>query len=165
MLTSLCAELKYVGRIDPSVRSDSQLLELPFVPQSEIIFRMSMTGHDETACFWTGVSCDADARVIFIHWDIPTSNMAGSVNFPMLPPEIITVHFSQQQLTGVMDSSHLPRKMHFFYIRRCFFAGTEELDNFPPTLQHLYVCGNAITHIGAVRNVPETLRFIHVQES
>ena len=165
MLTSLCADLIHAGRIDHSMLSDSQLLELLFVPENEAIFRESMIGDDETACSWPGVHCDADARIISIHWDFPTSNVAGSVNFPMLPPEITTVHFSQQQLTGFMDSSHLPRKMHFFYVRRCLFAGTVALDNLPPTLQYLYVCGNAITHIGTIRNVPETLRFIQIREA
>ena len=163
MLSLLCADIAGIGRVDKTMFSDQQLMESFFTPDNFEDARKALGGSEDDACTWTEVLCE-DERVTNIDWHEVHIALSGSINFSMLPIELIELSLYEQSLYGVMDTSDLPRPMQMFCVQFCAFSGTISLENLPPALMRFIITDNQISALTNFEYVPQNLRMLRIRE-
>ena len=146
------------GRINPSMLTDQQLMELLYTPLDPKRSRSELGGSEDNACTWRGISC-RHARVTSIFWSGMADDLQldGVIDFAMLPPSLLTLCFSWKSLRGDIDTSALPPQLEVFQLESCAFTGTLDLGNLPRTLMVFRVTYEKVTAIVNMENLPSSL--------
>ena len=152
------------GRIDPSMLTDHQRMELFFTPDNPEVARSRLGGDPDDACTWIQVACDDEGSVGEIDWPARFIALFGSINFQMLPHRLELLNLSYQELVGEIDLLALPDTMKELYLRSCYFTGTLDLRNLPRGFTDLHVVKNRISALINVVNLPRGLDCIRIAE-
>ena len=163
MLSLLSADIPGIGRVDKAMFSDQQLMESFFTPDSFEDARKALGGSEDDACTWNEVLCE-DERVTNIDWHEVHIALSGSINFSMLPIELIELSLYKQSLYGEMDTSDLPRAMQMFCVQICAFTGTISLVSLPPALMRFIVTDNQISALTNFEYIPQNLGMLRICE-
>ena len=160
---SLCVDHAGLGRMQPSMLSEQQRMELLFTPNDASNGRKSLGENEDDACTWNGVDCNDSMQVTRINWGA-SMKLNGEIDFAMLPPRLTYLSIFLHHLTGSFDVSFLPQNLQFVSLQACNFTGTLDLGNLPRGLEEFYSSDNRITAVVNVENLPETLRVLVVRE-
>ena len=154
-----------IGRVNPSMLADQDLVELLFTPKDWKAALNAFMGDELDVCTWNGVKCDEDSFVTSIEWHAGDAmSLKGSINFAMFPQKLEHFNLFQQRLVGEVDTSNLPPNLTFFCIQNCFFTGTVDMGNLPRGLETFWVFENRISKLINVQNLPETLLHCEIDE-
>ena len=164
MLFTLTIDSSAIGRVNPSLLSDHQLMELFFTPGNREESRQNLGGDEDDACTWAGVRCDKAGCVDLINFDKLDMSLAGAIEFRMLPPAVTCARFNALPLSGTVDTTALPIPLEFLQARKCRFSGTLSLGNLPRGLIQLVFGQNRITAVESIENLPESLQFLEIDE-
>ena len=165
MLTFSLADMQRIGRVDATMLSQQQMMELFFTPDDYDVARVQLKGAEDDACSWHEVQCDEAKNITKIEWLSTSIRLQGSLNFSMLPPKLKSLSMYLQDLIGEVNVCALPQKMEYFGIQACRFTGTLDLGSLPRTLHHVYIMDNKITGIVNLCNLPEGLQMFQVRDS
>ena len=165
MLTLLTADMSGLGRVNRAMLSETQVMELFFVPDDYDDSREKLKGDASDACTWKGLECNTNKQVMRIDWFDYDLDLAGEINFTMLPQYLCSLVLIDQKLRGEVDLCALPMTMLCIQIEFCHVTGTLDLGGLPNGLQGLYFTDNRISGIRNVRNLPVTLRRLQVNET
>ena len=166
MFLVLSADESHIGRMNPSMLSDQQMIELFFTPDDFDVAHAHLGGSTSDACSWVGVGCadDGDETIEEIDWHSVDLILQGSLCFEMLPRDIRIVSLYEQALSGSVDISDLPVKLEVICVQKCFLSGTLDVGNLPHSLTQLHFLGNRITSLINLRDLPEGLEHFRVVE-
>ena len=167
MMSCLClfADYSALDRVDPSMLSEQQRMELLFTPDNYEEARKLLKGDESDACTWEGVYCDDFRHIGTISWHIDRVHLEGHINFQMLSPMLTLFNLYKQRLSGDIDVSALPRTLKVFCAQDCYFTGTLDLCSLPWGLTQFIFSGNDLHSLSAIKNLPDTLRTLRVTES
>ena len=165
MLTLLTADISGLSRFNRAMLSETQVMELFFVPDDYDDAREHLQGDASDACTWTGLECNTNKQVMHIDWFDYDLYLAGEINFTIFPQHLCTLVLIDQKLRGEVNLCALPTTMRCIQIESCPVTGTLDLASLPEGLQTLTFTDNRITGIRNVRNLPVTLRRLQVMES
>ena len=163
MIFLLTADSDALGRFNPSMLSNEQVMELLFVPSDFAKARAQLGGDEDDACTWKGVTCTADT-ITNITFGSHNFCLCGEVNFQMLPPKLESLVVFNQSLVGEIDTTQLPIGMGKFRVQFCKFTGTIDLGHLPRSLKVLYITYNRITAVAHFGNLPTGMEKLHISE-
>ena len=165
MLWMLTADLDHAARVDASMLTDHQRMELFLTPDDFELAHSSFGGDEDDSCTWTGVSCHKDSGAIHsIDWHSASIELTGSTNFQHIPSDLIAMNMYEQNLRGEVDTSALPRTMVSLCLQECKFTGTLNLEDLPPKMVSFQCVSNRITGISIICNLPPSLCFLDINE-
>ena len=127
MLTFALADTSTMGRVDASMLTQQQMMELFFTPSDYNTAREQLRGAEDDACSWTRVNCDDGKNITWIIWLVEGIVLAGSIDFSMPPLSLESLSIYRQKLIGEIDMCALPQKMEYFGVQECGFTGTLDL--------------------------------------
>ena len=160
----LCADLSIAGRVDLSMLTDQNLMELFFTPNDYDKARKQFGGDENDACSWKRTSCDGKGRLTEISWHSAFVKLRGSIDMTMLPPRLVTLNLYYQPLRGEVNTSALPETLRSICIDHSELVGTVDMGNLPRWLRGFTVHDNRITAVVNICNFPETLRHCRLEE-
>ena len=163
-LAFLCAEGCMMGRFDPSMLTDQQMLELFFIPEDENDARSELKGEADDGCTWEGVNCENEANITRIQWCSWNVTLTGSIDFRRIPRHTEFLNLYEQALTGTVDATGFPESLTVFALQECAFSGTIDLGHLPQGMQVFGVYNNRITAVQNVCNLPFSLEQLFVEE-
>ena len=165
LIHTACADTPSIGRFEPSMVTDHQMMELFFTPDSHADAREALGGDEDDACSWNGVRCDIPNTITFIEWLPADLILCGSLDFHRFPSHLTVLNLYEQRIYGEVDLRGIPRTMERIWLNRCLFTGTLDLGSLPTGLKELEFLGNKITAIRNFRNLPESIERIDVREA
>ena len=152
------------GRIDSSMLTEHQRMELFFTPEDPEDARSRLRGDPDDACTWLQVACDDEGNVGEIDWPWHLIELSGSINFQMLPRRLELLNLSYQELVGDIDLQALPDTMKDLFLRSCNFTGTLDFGNLPRGLTNLHVMKNKISALVSLTNLPNGIDYFRIAE-
>ena len=164
MLYLICLDSNHLGRINPSMLSDQQFMELFFTSDDADQSHARFGGDIDDACTWNGVTCNDNKQIteiIFLHEYI---ELYGGINFKMIPPHVTDLSITNEPLYGEADVSGLPNKMETLVIEACRFTGTLDLSSLPQNLRMFSFAFNNITEVKNLCNIPQSVMHLRVSE-
>ena len=167
MFLVLCADKSDAGRMNPSMLSDQQMIELFITADDFDAAHAQLGGGASDACSWLGVRCDdvdGGEKIAEIDWHSADLVLRGSLSFGMLPRGIRSVSLYRQELRGSVDISHLPVTMQCLCVQECLVSGTLDLGSLPRGLSQLQFLENRITSVINLRDLPNGLEHFRVSE-
>ena len=165
MLSLLCADIAGISRMQSSDLTDQQMIELLFSPDDPEDAQETLAGDVEDACTWIGVICTRAKSMETIDWHSNEVFLSGSIDFRMIPREILSLSFTSHALRGVMHTKALPEKLEFFFAVECEFSGTIDVGSLPRNLVEFCVKRNNITAIVHVHDLPQTLELLEISDA
>ena len=146
-----------LGRVDKSMLSDQDLLELLFdnltEESKETIRKYNEQFH--SVCSWDGVWCDAKRRVIKFH---PAVFFTGSMSFDYIPPNVTHFVVVSRSLSGTLDAHVLSQVLEKFNIRDNNFEGAIPLDDLPASLSFMDLSENAFEGSCDLTRLPQKMK-------
>ena len=164
-ILSHCADITSLGRMNPSMLSDQQMVELLYTPDDYNHSRRQLQGDADDVCTWRGIYCTEAKEIEAIDWYIRSATLKGSIDFHMLPPLIKYLEISDQRLRGEIDARSLPDGLEYIIIVSCLFTGTLDLGGLPRAMKEAYFKNNHVTAVVNLENFPALLDTLSVQES
>ena len=160
----LSADFSLTGRCDPSMLTQQQMVELFFTPDFPQKSREDLKGDPDDACTWEGVECTDAGDIHRIQWQSWDVDLMGSIDFKMVPLTVEFINFYDQGLHGEIDTTAFPDSFRALFLQQCLFTGTIDLSRLPPRMCSFKVMNNKITGVCNVQNIPETVRWLKIQE-
>ena len=164
LLRYFCLENSHAGRINPSMLSDQQLMELFFTPDDFDKAREALGGDEDDACSWEGVRCELNSNIRCIDWHCCSLRVKGAVSFEMLPPRLELLSLYSQELYGEINTTALPKQMECLCVQETFLSGTLDLGSLPRGLTEMTVEHNRISAIVNFFDLPEALYHFEIKE-
>ena len=164
MLTIFAADIPSLGRVDASMLTETQRMQLFFTPDNVKRVEDFLGRMDDDACNWVGVACYPDGKIEFITWVSRHFELEGELNFSMLPLHLKAMRLVHQSLRGDINTQNLPQTMEFLSINACDLTGTLDLGALPRSLVHLNFVDNKISGVTNVANLPTSLKSFHISE-
>ena len=152
------------GRVDSSMLTQQQMVELFFTPDDPLEARENLKGDPDNACTWEGIECTESGNIHRIEWCSWAFQMKGSIDFKMVPLAVSCINFFDQGLYGEIDTTAFPDSFQELSLGNCLFTGTIDLSRLPPRMRSVRVISNKITGVCNVQNIPETMRLLQIQE-
>jgi Leucine-rich repeat (LRR) protein len=113
------------------------------------------------ACSWVGVTCNGDQRVVGFKWTNAGSN--GTLDFDMLPRELITLDLSSNAFSRVVAGWNIPQNLSIIILaRNKLIRGLYEL---PWLLKHYDISGNGINGTFYTWNLPGNLTYLDISDN
>ena len=160
----LSADSTHIGRMDASMLSDQQMVELFFTPESYNHARAILQGDEADVCSWVGISCTGGS-VSRIFWPSGGSNpLIGSIDFGMIPRHLEMLSISRHRLYGKVQTQGLPETLEHFQLKDCKFSGTLDLGSLPRGIKVFRVMHNRISGLENIRNLPMSLTTVEISE-
>ena len=169
-LTFLCADFSMLGRFDPSMLTEQQMLELFFTPQDENEARADLRGDADDGCTWMGITCTYEYEettkksITGIDWCPWEVHLVGSIDFRRIPPHTEFISLNEQALSGTMDATGFPESLTQICLQKCAFSGTIDLGHLPEEMQVFEVYDNCFTAVQNVCDLPYTLESLVIEE-
>ena len=163
-LTFLCADTSIIGKVDPSMLTDQQMLELFFTPSDEREARSELKGDADDGCTWAGVTCENEEHIKRIRWCSWEVRLVGSIDLRRVPPHTESILLYKEALSGTMDVTGLPSSLIQISLQECAFSGTLDLGHLPQGIRSFGVHANCITAVQNVCNLPLSLEHLIVEE-
>ena len=163
-LTFLCADFSMMGRFDPSMLTEQQMLELFFTPKDVNEARADLRGDADDGCTWTGIYCNNHENITRIEWCSWDVRLIGSIDFQRIPPHTEFINLYNQALTGTMDATGFPDSLIEICLQECAFSGAIDLGHLPQGMRVFEVYDNCFTAVQNVRNLPLSLEHLYVEE-
>ena len=160
-----CSDPAAAGRVDPSMLSDQQRMELFFTPDDYEQSRGEFGGDEDDACTWKRTECNNDGRLTSISWHSSFVKLKGVIDMLLLPPALTFFNLYHQALRGEVNTSNLPENLGVVCIDHTALSGTLDVANLPRKMTEFVVHDNAITAVGDIVNLPETLSYFTIGES
>ena len=166
--SAFCAE---AGRVDRSMLTDHQLMQIFFTPDDFEEARRELGGDEDNACLWAGVTCIPAHRIDTIEWDRnfdfgrPSLGLSGSIDFSCLPPLLMSLRLSRQKFKGELDTSALPKNLKQFSVRECGLDGAVDLGNLPRAMEYFDVRWNNVSGIVNVHSIPPSIKILAIEEA
>ena len=164
MLTLLAIDVPGLGRADLSMLSETQVMELFFVPDDYDYAREHLEGDASDACTWTGLECNAHQQVERIDWLDYMVDIAGEINFSMFPCHLRALLLINQEIRGEVSLVALPMTIEDIQVEYCRVKGTLDLGSLPQNLKSLVFICNGLTGLVNVLNLPATLKHVQINE-
>ena len=162
MLELLTSADTHIGRFDPAMLNDHQLMELFFTPDEADPGEYHQSGDRDDACSWKGVVCAEEKYVMNIDWLSAILAIMGTLDFAKMPRKVTVVNFSYQRLFGEVDTSTLPHSLKYVCLMGCNFSGRLELRTLPPNIESFIVEGNCFTSVGDIYDLPGSLHTLRM---
>ena len=163
MLFPLCADLPNIGRVESASLTDQQVMELFFAAANPEDARRKLGGDESDACTWNTVSC-VDGLIEDISWIRNKISLHGSIDFTMVPRNLVSLQMEEQGLFGTIETTSLPRFLEYFIITDCGFIGTLDLGALPRELKNFTVAQNKVTAVQNIRSLPPHLHTLDIIE-
>ena len=160
----LTADSTYIGRMDVTMLSDQQMVELFFTPENYSHARALLQGDEADVCSWVGISCTESSvsRIFWQSWGrIP---LIGSIDFGMIPRHLEMLSISRQRLYGKVHTQGLPKTLEHFQLKDCNFSGTLDLGSLPRGLKVFRAMHNRISGLENIQNLPMSLTTVEISE-
>ena len=165
MFTLLTSADTHIGRFDPAMLTDQQLMELFFTPDDRRSQNYGEFADPDDVCSWDGVTCTNDGTVQNISWSSVFCRIIGTIDFLKMPQHMIELTFFDAELSGEINTSSLPQSLFRFCVRGCNFHGSLDVSQLPRGLCSFGVSANSITAVSSIVNLPSTiLEFIICEE-
>ena len=164
MLTLLIAIDDHIGRFDPSMLTQQQMMELFFTPDESDPHEYAEPRFLDDACAWNGITCGAEGLVEEIEWVGWRSRIVGTIDFKRMPLSVLLINFFATSLCGEVDTSALPKSLTYLCLQDCKFTGSLHMSALPPRLDTFIVTGNRISVVGQICNLPNSLCQIIINE-
>ena len=165
MLFTVSADISSLGRFDPAMLSDHNLMELFFTPENFDAAREVLGGDPDDCCTWAEVTCSPEGQITKINWcSYNVGKFAGSFDFLKFPKHMVNFNLYDEPFVGEVDFTALPETLLDVGLQRCAFSGTVDLGALPPDLRNIWIMGNQITALKNVCNLPPRLGCIIFQE-
>ena len=164
MLTLLAADVPGLGRVDLSMLSETQVMELFFVPDDYEDSREHLKGDASDACTWTGMECNTYHQVERIGWLDYIVDIAGEINFLMFPRHLRALLLINQEIRGEVNLLTLPTTIEDIQVEYCRIKGTLDFGSLPLNLKSLVFICNGLTGLVNVLNLPATLKHVQINE-
>ena len=155
----------HVGRFDPAMLTDHQLMELFFTPDESDPGEFHQSGDQDDVCSWKGVTCTEEKSVTKITWASYHFNMAGTLDFTKIPQKVKQINFYDLPLYGEVEICALPQSMMNVCLQDCKFSGSLDIRALPRQIESFIVKGNQITSVGDICDLPRSLRVLKIGES
>ena len=165
MFSLLTSADTHIGRFDPAMLNDHQLMELFFSPDDIDPGQYHQSGDQDDACSWRGVVCTEEKYVTHIDWSIVILAIMGTLDFTKMPRKVTYVNFFNERLFGEVDTSTLPHSLKYFCLMGCKFSGSVELRTLPPNIESFIVEGNCFASVGDICHLPGSLRTLRIREA
>ena len=155
-----------LGRPDPHYFSDQMRMELLVTSILESKTRNSKTlppfydaqGDFLDACQWSGISCDHDANVTAINWQLCTwLQYAQTFFFEYAPPNIRTLEISYNEFSCTVDFTPLGENLTDLYVGRNRFHGETKTADIPRAVAYLWLEYNNFSRSIALERLPPGL--------
>ena len=146
------------ARMNKSMLTDTQFMELFFVADDYENGRQELKGDADDACTWVEIRCSEDQKITHIDWHRVDLTLVGSLDMALMPPDLIGLNIYHQALRGEANTTELPQNLELLYIDHAEISGTLDLSNLPKTLVDICFCSNQITKIVNLCNLPESLK-------
>ena len=164
MLTVLIQSIDAsLGRINPSILTEQQVMELFFTPTYAEDAREDLGGDENDACTWSAVSCTGGV-IEKINWTAEEIFLQGSIDFSMVPRNIINLVMENQDLSGTVDTRSLPDSLEEIRLSDCPFTGTLDLGHLPYHLRNITVWQNNIDAVQNICDLPPLLHTLDICE-
>ena len=154
----LCSDPN-LGRVDYSSLSDQTLMEM-LIDGLDEETKEKFQDTDKTyldVCEWDFVKCDSANRVVEI---CARGKLSGSIELQYTPPKV--THFrlawSQSNLHGTIDLTHLPKNIKEICITGSQLAGFIELEQLPHGMLVLSLNSNYFTGEIDLSSVPARMK-------
>ena len=165
MFNLLISADTHIGRFDPAMLTDHQLMELFFTPDETDPGQYHRSGDQDDPCSWKGVLCTEEKSVLKIKWSSMALDIKGTLDFTKMPRKVIRAEFYKQRLFGEVDTSTLPYSLLTVCLMDCKFSGRLELHTLPPNIESFIVEGNCFTSVGDICDLPRSLRTLRIREA
>ena len=150
-----------LGRLDYASLSDQALMEMLIEPLEEeekgllTYGRRFSTLHLIDVCEWNCIECENSrvTKVLFSGFNFSKKR----VPFEFIPPLVREFNFSECQVHGTLDTSHLPRTLEGFDIYTNEMEGSLNFKGFPRKLRLIDISENYFSGICALSDLPDSL--------
>ena len=164
MLQSLCTIDTAAGRVNPSVLSQQQMMELLLADVPETQKDKIQCNGDEILdiCAWTGIVCDSDEQVIEIH--LP-SGIGGTVVLDFMPPSTRIIGAVESNVMGTIDMCALPEGITKLDIAMNHFHGSCYLRSLPSEMKLIFARSNEFSGSLHLDTLPGKLEVLDLREN
>ena len=153
------------GRLDPTMLSDTQLLELCVVTDGNAHLSSILGGEEDDSCTWKGIQCDEDQNVFEIALgQAQLQNTGATVAFAFFPPHLTNLGLRYAPVSGTVELRYLPPSMQAVNIISTLITGTLDCSALPRSMETLRIIRNRISGLVGIGNLPKTLRTFFVSE-
>ena len=153
-----------LGRINHSMLTDQQMMELFITPDDHEEHLERLGGDEYDACTWSGIECKAEKQVTTIDWHSARIKIEGLIDFQALPPHLETLNLYEQNIHGEIETTALPPEMKCLCIQRTPLKGTLDMGSLPPNISEVTVTDNKVQAVINFVNLPQALRHCSITE-
>ena len=164
MLTLFITNDHHIGRFNPTMLTDHQMMEMFFTPHEMDTGEYYASADRDDACTWKGVTCGASNTIRAIVRLSDHLRIMGTIDFKMIPLSVEELFFADSALFGEVDTSALPVTLTEIALHDCKFSGSLEMRALPPNLKGFYVIGNKISFVSELCNLPSSLTDLIIAE-
>ena len=156
MLLLRFSDISSAGRFDKELLTDQMRMELFFTPDDFGPSREVLGGDPNDACSWDFTYCSGTS-VTAIKWAWRDKQLAGSIDFTVMPQTLTKLFLGFQNLYGDINTRELPRDLQQIFIGSCLFTGTIDLGHLPDNLRLVQIRGQQFTGVENICNLPQSL--------
>ena len=150
-----------LARLDYASLSDQALMEMfvePMIEEENGLLtygRRFSTLNMIDVCEWNCIECE-DGRVTKVQF-LGFNYSKKRVPFEFIPPLVREFDFSESQVHGTLDTSHLPENLEEFNIYTNEMEGSLNFKEFPRMLRVIDISENCFSGSCALSDLPDTL--------
>ena len=154
------------GRVDASMPSETQHLELFAVVAGNAHLSTLLGGEEDDACTWGGVTCDSQQSITSIVWwsFMLRQETSISADFRALPRKLLKIELRYLNFHGTIDLRDLPLNLDELVIIQTHTTGTLNCSALPRSLERIQIEDNKVIGLIGLCNFPETLNYFCVNE-
>ena len=120
---------------------------------------------DVSACEWKGVECDADEKVMEIHWN--GWELRGSLKLVHLPSSVTYFDIENNSLSGKLDLCFFSplEKLKAFYLGINTFTGNPDLTVLPKRMTSAWMEANKLSGDLCLTQLPINMKYLDVSNN
>ena len=160
------ADVEGAGRIDSSMLTDAQMLDL-FLVLDDGEGLETLLGEDEPdedICEWLGIACNSESQINEIIWMVTGFGCDAELHMRYMPRRVESFVLVSDSIYGEVDLLSLPTGLQKLIVFRTRLSGTLDFGHLPRTMQNVQFEQNKITSVHSICNLPETLKTLVVRE-